>query len=309
MDNFYDIIIVGGGPAGISAAIYAKRAGRNVAVIEKFVPGGQLSLIGEIENYAGFARIEGSDLANKFYEHAKSLDIPFIMDEVVDYDLNGDIKEVKCKRNSYKAYSIIIAVGSHSKELNIEGEKEYKGRGVSYCALCDGNFFKNKDVAVVGSGDSAFSDALYLSNICNKVYVLTKSNLKLHNYAENEFDDKENVVILRGALSKKIEGETSLKKLYFEQNNEEKNIDVDGVFVAIGRSPDTGLLKDKVDLNASGYINTDSLMKTNIEGVFACGDVRSDSMKQIATAVGDGAIAGNEASKYVLRKLYSKNKN
>ena len=301
----YDIIIIGGGPAGISAGIYAKRAGRNVAIIEKALPGGQLVLIGQIENYAGFASIDGNELAYRFFEHAKSLDIPFISQEVIEYDFSKDIKLIRCNKDTFEAKSVILALGSHSRELNIDGEQRLKGRGVSYCALCDGNFFKGKDVAVVGSGDSAFSDAVYLSNICNKVYILTKDKLKLHNYAENEFDNKDNVFLLKNALSTMIEGEDKVEKLHYDMNGESKCIDVSAVFVAIGRRPDTGALQGKIDMNETGFIKTNNFMQTNIDGVYACGDVRDGGIKQIATAVGDGAIAGTEASKYVLRFNHS----
>lgn len=300
-DKIYDIIIVGGGAAGISAAIYAKRAGRDVLVLEKVFVGGQLNLIGEIENYAGFPKISGNELADKFKTHAKSLDILVKLEEVVDYKLDGTVKEVVCKNHTYKTRAVILALGSHPRELQIDGEKQFLGRGVSYCALCDGNFFKDKDVAVVGSGDSAFSDAMYLSNICNKVYVLTKSYLKLHNYTENDLQEKKNVEILKNALSKNIEGNDKLEKLTYTLDGQEKSLNVDAVFVAIGRKPDTEILKDKLSLNPNGYIITNDRMQTSVEGVFACGDVRENMIKQIATAVGEGAIAGTEANKYILK--------
>ncbi len=308
MEKIYDILIVGGGPAGISSAIYAKRAGREVAILEKFLPGGQLGLIGQIENYAGFSSIDGNELSMKFFEHAQSLNIPFIMEEAKSFDFSGNYKVITTNTQILKSKAVILALGSHSKELNIEGEKEFKGRGVSYCAICDGNFFKNKKVAVIGSGNSAFSDVIYLSNICSKVYLLTKENLKSTNYSEKEFDNKQNVEILNGALSKKIIGSDKVESLEFEQNGSVKNIDVDGIFVAIGRSPDTKSLQGLIEMNDKGFIKTDSLMRTNIEGVFACGDIREGSLRQIATAVGDGAIAGTEAGKYVLIFNY-KNKN
>ena len=301
-DKIYDIIIVGGGAAGISAAIYAKRAGRDILVLEKFFVGGQLNLIGEIENYAGFPKISGSELADKFKAHAKSLEIPIKLEEVIDYKLEGSVKEVVCKNHTYKTKAIILALGSHPRELKIDGEKQFIGRGVSYCALCDGNFFKGKDVAVVGSGDSAFSDAIYLSNICNKVYVLTKSYLKLHNYTEEDLLDKKNVEILKDAISKNIEGKEKLETLTYSHDGQEKTLKVDAVFVAIGRTPDTEIFKDKLSLSPSGYIVTNDRMQTSVEGVFACGDVRQNLIKQIATAVGEGAIAGTEANKYVLMK-------
>lgn len=300
MDKIYDILVVGGGPAGVTSAIYAKRAGRDVAIIEKFVIGGQLSLIGEIENYPGFSSIAGDELAKDFRNHAKSLDIPFIYDDISDYDFAGEVKTVASKKQSYKAKAVILAMGSHPKELNIDGEKNFIGRGVSYCALCDGNFFKNQDVAVVGSGDSAVSDALYLSNICKNVYVLTKNQLKLNNYSEDDLSERENIKVLKGAISKQIEGDNKVQTLVYGKDGEESNLDVNAVFVAIGRKPDTDNLKDKINLNDRGFIETNDRMETSTKGVYACGDVRTSVIKQIATAVGDGAIAGNEASKYVL---------
>lgn len=303
----YDILIVGGGPAGLMAGIYAKRAGRSVAIIEKFVTGGQLNLIGEVENYLGFAKIQGPMLAEKFSSHAKSLNVPVIYDEIVDYDISGQTKTLTGKKGTYEAKAVILAQGCHSKELNIEGETKFKGNGVSYCAVCDGNFFKGKDVAVVGSGDSAFSDALYLSAICKHVYVLAKSNLKLHNYAKNEFDGKDNITLKMGALSQRITGEDKLTGIVFDENGKENSLAVDGVFVAIGRTPDTAPLKGKLNMNEKGYIEANEKMETSVPGVFVCGDVRQGSIAQISTAVGDGAIAGTEASKYVLI-LNAKNK-
>ena len=299
-----DIVVIGGGPAGISAAIYAARAGRKVVVIEKYAPGGQLNLIGEVENYAGFKKISGAVLAQNFEEHARSLGVIFVMDEVASVAKSNNEFVVKTNSSAYKALSLILAGGCHSRELGIEGEQKFKGRGVSYCALCDGNFFKGKRVAVVGSGDSAFSDADYLASICKKVFVLTKAKLKLHNYAENELDNKDNVTMLRDALSTRILGQDKLEKLEYVQNGQRKTIDVDGVFVAIGRSPDTALLKDFVQLSDGGYVKSNDKMETSVAGVFVCGDVRDGSIRQIATAVGDGAIAGTNANKYVLLKKF-----
>ena len=304
----FDVLIVGGGPAGLMAGIYAKRAGRNVAIIEKFIAGGQLNLIGEIENYLGFPKIQGSSLAEKFTNHALSLEVPIIYDEITDYSLDGETKILTGRKDKYQALSVILAQGCHSKELNIDGEAKFKGRGVSYCAVCDGNFFKGKDVAVVGSGDSAFSDALYLSSICNHVYVLTKENLKLHNYAENEFDGKDNITLKKGAISQRILGDQNINEIVYEEKGEEGHLAVEGVFVAIGRTPDTTALNGKLVMNERGYIVANEKMQTSVEGVFVCGDVREGSIAQISTAVGDGAVAGTEASKYVLINLSKRNK-
>lgn len=299
--NMYDILIVGGGPAGLMAGIYAKRSGKSVAIIERFASGGQLNLIGEIENYLGFERIDGPSLAMKFTKHAKSLEIPFIQDEITSYHLDGRVKRLEGRRGQYEACAVILALGCHARELQIEGERKFKGQGVSYCAVCDGNFFKNRRVAVVGSGDSAFSDALYLSSLCKHVYVLTKDKLNLHNYAENELEKYENITLFKGAMSKKIMGDASLEGIMFERGGKEETLDVDGVFVAIGRSPDTLALKGLIDMTDRGYIFADKNMKTSLEGVYVCGDVREGSIAQISTAVGDGAVAGTEASKYITR--------
>lgn len=298
----FDIIIIGAGPAGISAGIYAKRAGRSVAIIEKIAIGGQLNTIGEIENYAGFPSINGLEFSKQLSLQAERFDIPVIYDEIVDCKLDGDVKELKGKKEKYQAISVILALGSNSRELNIEGESKFKGSGVSYCAVCDGRFFSKKTVAVVGSGDSAISDALYLSPICSQIYLLTKSNLKLHNYSLKEVEDKKNITILRGAISKRIEGKNSVEKLVYEKDEKEGSIDVEGVFVAIGRRPETEFLKGQIEIAETGYIKANDLMETNVEGVYACGDIVVSPIKQISIAVGQGAIAGNEASKYALRK-------
>ena len=298
----FDIIIIGAGPAGISAGIYAKRAGRSVAIIEKIAIGGQLNTIGEIENYAGFPSINGLEFSKQLSLQAERFDIPVIYDEIVDCKLDGDVKELKGKKEKYQAISVILALGSNSRELNIEGESNFKGNGVSYCAVCDGRFFSKKTVAVVGSGDSAISDALYLSPICSQIYLLTKSNLKLHNYSLKEVEDKKNITILRGAISKRIEGKNSVEKLIYEKDEQEDSIDVEGVFVAVGRKPETEFLKGQIEIAETGYIKANDLTETNVEGVYACGDIVVSPIKQISIAVGQGAIAGNEASKYVLRK-------
>ncbi|MBO5022614.1 MAG: FAD-dependent oxidoreductase [Clostridia bacterium] len=301
MENIYDIIIIGGGSAGITAGIYAKRAGRKVAVLEKFALGGQLNIIGKIENYTGFEEIEGFDLAQKFAQHAKSQQLEIIKEEATDFQLDGPIKTIKTKKQTIQTYAVIFAMGSFSRELGIEGEDKFKGRGVSYCAICDGNFFKGKRVAVVGSGDSAFADARYLAGVCSHVYLLTKDNLKLHNYAENEFETDQNVTIIRGGYSQKIKGESTLEKLVYKQGEEVKELDVDGVFVAIGRKPETQFLQGVINLDERGYIITNEKMETSLAGVYACGDVRHNEIKQISTAVGEGAIAGTQATKYALK--------
>lgn len=302
MNNIYDILIIGGGPAGITAGIYAKRAGKKVAIIERFVLGGQVAQIGEIENYLGFQKIQGFELANKFYEHANSLQIEFLMEEVIKVDFSKDIKEVFTRKNQYKARVVILAMGCKTRELNIEGEQEFKGKGVSYCAVCDGNFFNGQTVAVVGSGDSAISDAIYMSGIAEKVYVLTKNGFKTTNHPKDELEKYKNIQVLDKAISGKILGEERVEKLEFIQNEKTKTIDVNAIFVAIGRTPDTNILGNQVDLSDKGYIKVDENFMTSVQGVFACGDIVDGSIKQIATAVGDGALVATKAILWLGRR-------
>ena len=302
MNNIYDILIIGGGPAGITAGIYAKRAGKKVAIIERFVLGGQVAQIGEIENYLGFQKIQGFELANKFYEHANSLQIEFLMEEVIKVDFSKDIKEIFTRKNQYKARVVILAMGCKTRELNIEGEQEFKGKGVSYCAVCDGNFFNGQTVAVVGSGDSAISDAIYMSGIAEKVYVLTKNGFKTTNHPKDELEKYKNIQVLDKAISGKILGEERVEKLEFIQNEKTKTIDVNAIFVAIGRTPDTNILGNQVDLSDKGYIKVDENFMTSVQGVFACGDIVDGSIKQIATAVGDGALVATKAILWLGRR-------
>ena len=299
MNDIYDILIIGGGPAGITAGIYAKRAGKKVAIFEKFVPGGQVAQIGEIENYTGFTKVSGFDLAQNFYNHAKSLGLQFLMEEVKSVDLSGEVKKIFTKKNEYKAKAVILATGCRTRELNINGEQEFKGRGVSYCAVCDGNFFKEQEVAVIGSGDSAVSDAIYLAGICKTVYVLTKNGFKVSNYSQDELDKCENVEVLNSAMSAQILGSDKVESLIFEQDNKKKELKLSAVFVAIGRTPDTEFLKGQVELNEKGYVKANADLMTSASGVFVCGDIREGSIRQIVCATSDGALAVTKAMQFL----------
>ncbi len=302
MEKIYDILIIGGGPGGITAGIYAKRAGKNVAIIERYMPGGQVSQIGDIENYPGFDKINGFELANKFYSHATSLHVPFLMEEAVKVDFSSEVKVIYTRKNQYKANVVILAMGCKTRELNIEGEQEFKGKGVSYCAVCDGNFFKGQTVAVVGSGDSAIGDAIYLAGICEKVYVLTKNGFKTTNHPVDELDKYKNVEVLDKAISGKILGEKTVQKLEFVQDDKTKTIDVNAIFVAIGRTPDTAILENQVALSDKGYIKVDKNFMTSAQGVFACGDIVEGSIKQIVTATGDGALVATKAILWLAKR-------
>ncbi len=295
----FDILIIGGGPAGITAAIYAKRANKNVAVIEKLVPGGQVALIGEIENYPGFGKISGAALSMDFYKHAGYLGVEFIYDEAMKFSLRGKVKKVECKNNTYETRAVIFALGSTSKELNVEGEKRLFGKGVSYCAMCDGNFYKGQDVAVVGSGDSAVSNAMYLSSLCKNVHLFMKERTKLNVYKEENLKNIKNLIIHKGVRITKIDGKDRVRGLEYIEGEKTKKCKVEGVFVAVGRVPDTAMLKGKIKLDEKGYILTTDNVKTSANGVFACGDIVSGSLKQIVVASGMGALAATEAIKYI----------
>lgn len=288
----YDTVIVGGGAAGITAAIYLERAGKKSVILEKFAPGGQLNMIGKIENYPGVGVIEGVELAQKLYSQASALGVKFMFEEVQDFDFNGEVKKIICNKTTYETKSVILAMGSFTKPLNIEGEEKFRGRGVSYCATCDGHFFKGKTVTVIGNGDSAIIDAMYLAGVCEKVYLVCE-RLSPKRVTETLLNGKK-VEILRGCMPQRIKGSDKVEELEILQNNELKVIKTEGIFVAIGRAPDTSILQGKLELSEGGYIKTDLFMRTSIDGVYAVGDVRDGALKQIATAVGDGAIAANE---------------
>ena len=292
----YDAIIVGGGPAGISAGIQLKRANKSVAIIEKFAGGGQLNMLGKVENYPGFLNIDGADLAEVFRSHAKKFEVPFIYDDIQKYDLKGEVKVVTGTHGVYQAKTIVLAMGSHSRALNIKGEERFKGRGVSYCAVCDGNFFKGADVVVVGSGDSAVADTIYMAGIANKVTLLC-TQLKLEKYNKRQLA-LNNVEIVDNAVAKRVLGTKKVSSIIYEREGNELEINTDAVFVAIGRMPDTQSLRGQVELDERGFIITDEQMCTSQKGVFACGDVRNGQLKQIATAVGEGAIAGMNCVKF-----------
>ncbi len=289
----YDCVIVGAGPAGLTAAIYQKRANKNVLLLERSLFGGQVATLGNIENYPGYASIDGPSLAENFYAQAKKLQVPIKYDDMQTIK-DGKIKQVVCKKQTYEAKSVILALGSVSRELAVEGEKQFFGKGVSYCATCDGAFFKGKKVAVVGSGDSAVASALYLKNICGEVVIISKyPELKLKSYQPNIMERLEGIKIYYGAMIKKIIGTDKVEGV--ELSSLKRPLKLDGVFVTIGRRPDTDGLKGVLELDEKGYIITDEQMHTSIKGVYACGDVRSKAIKQIVTAAASGAVASTKA--------------
>ena len=278
----YDIIIIGSGPAGLSAAIYAQRACLDTIVIEKNgISGGQVLNTWEVDNYPGFPGVTGFELSRQFREHANKLGARVVQDEVVQVELSGNVKKVVCEEETYEARCVILASGAHHRTLEVPGEEELRGAGVSYCATCDGAFFRGRTVAVVGGGDAALEDAIFLARMCEKVYIVHRR-------------DK-----LRGAkrLQERLQ---ALENIEFVWNSETVAIeDVDGVFIAVGIAPESELYAGQLELDEQGYIRADESGQTSVPGVFAAGDVRTKALRQILTAASDGANCVASAERYL----------
>ena len=296
----YDSIIIGAGPAGLTAGIYLARANKKVLIFERMAYGGQIAEIGEIENYPGVGKVSGMELASVMFEQAKSLGAEFKSDEVLSYNFSGEIKKVKTSKGTYECKTLILALGSMSRKLGIPNEKKFIGSGLSYCATCDGNFFKNKDVAIIGTGDSAISNAKYLENIVKKIYIISKyEQMHLKSYLPNVIDELKNSEIIYSAKVIDLLGNDFVEGIKVEHDGKIEDIKVDGVFVSIGRMPNTENLIGKIDLDERGYIKVDDNMQTNIPGVFGAGDVTINPVKQIVTAASSGAIAATNAIKFL----------
>ena len=297
----FDIIIIGAGPAGMSAAIYARRAKKNVLVIEALTYGGQIVNTLDIENYPAESHISGYDLATKMYNQAKELGAEFIFEKVFEVTNNNDYKEVRTNNNKYQAKSVIIATGAKNRKLGLDHEDDYIGKGISYCATCDGNFYKKKDVAVIGGGNTALEDALYLSNIANKVYLIHRRDTFRASEKDIELvKNNPNIEILYNTEVTEFIGENHLEKIKVLINEEEvQELEVSGVFIAVGQTPSNEVFKGLININDNGYIIAGEDCHTNIEGIFVAGDNRQKELRQLVTATADGAIAATEAVKYL----------
>ena len=285
----YDTIVIGAGPSGMTAALYLLRANKKVLLLEKRMYGGQIINTNLIENYPGIANISGFDFSTNLYNQIKKLNVDYKTEEVIEIT---DSKEVITKNNKYKAKTIIIAVGVENRTLNI-GEKEYIGRGVSYCATCDGNFYKNKEVAVVGGGNTALEDALYLSNICKKVYLIhRRDTFRGEDKYIEEVKNKENISIIYNSNVVKLNGENKLESIELDNG---KKIEVSGLFIAIGQVPNISF-KSNIELD-NNYIKSIDGVHTNIDKIYVAGDVRVKDLRQLTTAVADGSIASSVAIK------------
>lgn len=294
----YNTLIIGGGPAGYTAAIYALRAGMTCAVVEKLAPGGQMATTSNIENYPGFDKVSGWELTEKMREQAIALGAAEIYGEVTKADFTGTEKRLTVDGSEVLGDTVIIATGAKPRKLGIDREDAFLGRGVSYCATCDGMFFKGKTVAVSGGGDTAFEDALYLANLCEKVYIIhRRDSFRATASYVKQAEAKANISFITDSAVVGLEGETSLSGIAVKnlKTGETASLPVSGLFVAIGREPDTEVFRGLIDLDPSGYIVAGEDTKTSVPGVFAAGDVRTKPLRQIVTACADGACAARAA--------------
>lgn len=306
MDHIYDMIILGGGPAGYTAALYAARAGLNNILIEKMSAGGQMTLTGDIDNYPGFAEgIDGFTLGMKMQQGAERFGAKTEYAEVTSVDFTENIKKVETTNGTFLGKTVVISTGANPKELGIKNEQELIGKGIHYCAHCDGRFYKDKDVIVVGGGNSAAADALYLSRLAKKVYVIHRKNtLRATQIYHEPLMKAENVEFIWNSIitdfiaDNKVQG-AKVKNI---ETSHTREIHCDGIFISIGRKPATDYLKNNVLLDKNGYIIADESTQTNIPGVYAIGDVRTKALRQIVTAVADGAVAVHYAEKYLTEK-------
>ncbi|MCM1180398.1 MAG: thioredoxin-disulfide reductase [Clostridium sp.] len=300
----YDVVIIGSGPAGLSAAVYAKRAMLNVLVLEKEpFNGGQIVKTEQVDNYLGLNGINGFDMAMKFKEHADALGVSFREGTVSAIEDTGADKMVRLANGEVlAAKTVVIATGARHKMLGAEGEQEFTGAGVSYCATCDGAFYRGKDVAVVGGGDVALGDALYLAKGCNRVYLIhRRDGFRAARSLQARVQETENIEFLPFYEVKKIMGNDMAEEVLLTQNQtgEERSLAVSGLFIAVGMEPETAFVKDTVKTDEAGYVVAGEDCKTSADGIFAAGDVRTKPVRQIATAVADGANAAASIEQYL----------
>lgn len=299
----FDTVILGGGPAGFSAGLYAARGELSTAIVDVNMLGGQPSNYLELENYPGFVCIGGYELMEKFEEHADKFGInKFPMQEILSVDLISNPKVIKTKEYEFNAKTVIIATGAKPMKLGVKGEKEFVGRGVSYCAVCDGAFYKDKVVAVVGGGNAAVEEAIYLTRFASKVYLIHRRNeLRADKIVQCRAFENPKLEFVFDSVVKEIVGEDCVKSLVLEnvKSKELTNLSVDGVFPYIGISPNVDNFSGQITQDSKGFILTDDTMKTSIDGVFAVGDVRVTPLRQVITAAADGAISAVYASRYI----------
>ena len=305
--EFYDLIIIGGGPAGLSAGIYALRASMRTVLIEKASPGGQVTLSDEVDNYPGFKHINGFDLSQKFLEHAQDYNLEVLSQEATRVEPGIEWHSVELDgRELLKSHAVIMATGGLPRQLNIAGEDEFYGKGVSYCAVCDGFFFRNKTVVVVGGGDTAAEEALYLSKLAQKVYLVHRRDaLRASGILQQRVKDDAKIEILWNTIATAItasDGQVSGVGLQSTETGKTREMDTDGVFIFIGFNPNNQLVPAGTKTNADGYVCTDEKCQSNLPGIFAVGDLREKYARQIVLSAADGCTAALAAAHYVETK-------
>ena len=301
-----DIAIIGAGPAGMTASVYARRAGYSVAVFELGMPGGQLSTTDKIENFPGYPEgLPGAELGMKFYEHAQAFGAEFVFEQVVRVEADGAVKKVVTNNGTeekeYEARAIIIATGAHPRTLGVPGEDTFRGHGVSYCGTCDGFFFRGKDVCVVGGGDVAVEDAIYLANMCNSVTVFhRRDELRANKRSQDAAFANGKITFVWNTIVTELKGDDQLRSVVTKnvKTDEVKEWTFDGCFIFVGYDPNQDVYPQGLATDERGYVLTDENMATNLPGVYAVGDVRKKNVRQVATAVGDGGIVMSDIERY-----------
>lgn len=299
----YDVIVIGGGPGGYTAALYAARANLSVAILEKLSPGGQMGTTDVIDNYPGFPQgVNGFELAMQMKEGAERFGAQTQLAEVTQVELAGQVKTIHTSGGDYQARTVVLATGAHPRELGLPGERELRGRGVSYCATCDGMFYRGKTVVVVGGGNTAVSDVLYLSRLCEKVYLVhRRDTLRASKVYLDPLQKAENVEFVWDSEVKQLLRDQAVTgvRVRNKKTGEERDIPCAGVFVAVGYLPNTELYRGQVELDEAGYVLADESTQTNLPGVFAVGDLRKKPLRQVVTAASDGAVAAHFIEEYL----------
>ena len=301
--NIYDVVIIGGGPGGYTAALYAARANLTVLLLEKLTPGGQMGTTDVIDNYPGFPEgINGFELAMQMKQGAERFGVETKLSEVLSVDLKGAVKQIRTADGTYQAKTVVLASGAHPRELGLAGERELRGRGVSYCATCDGMFYRGKTVVVVGGGNTAAADVLYLSKLCKKVYLVhRRDTLRASKVYLDPLQKAENVEFVWDSEVQEIlqDGKVQGVLVRNKTSGEKTEFSCDGLFVAVGYLPNTGLFRSQVETDEAGYVLADETTRTSLPGVYAVGDLRRKPLRQVVTAAADGAVAAHFIEEYL----------
>jgi len=299
----YDIVIVGGGPGGLTAGLYGARANRKTVLIEKYMPGGQIANTHEVEDYPGFDRISGPELSMKMTEHAKRFGLEIVSDEVIEVYSEGDDRLIACASGDiYRAKAVIISTGGSPNKMKVPGEDEFSGRGVSYCAICDGAFFKEEIIAVVGGGDAAVEEGMFLTKFGKKVIVIhRRDELRAQKIIQERAFKNPKMEFIWDTVVEGVNGDDKVRNLTLKnvKTGANSTLEVGAIFVFIGFVPNSNLTREPLEKDGGGYILTNDRMETSIKGIYACGDVRAQLVRQITNAVGDGTTAAVAAEKYI----------